>query len=239
MTVGLDGRVGIVTGASSGIGRGIAERLASRGARIVLAARREDRLNEIAHSIEAKGGEALPVRVDVTRQRDVEALVERTLERYGQIDLLVNNAGIALHRSITELSSDDFERVFAVNLFGLVRCTKAVAPPMLERGRGTIINVSSGAGLMGYAGGTAYCASKHAVNGFSKALYQDLREQGIQVYVVCPGAVNTSMMSHDAGDPERQKMLQLDDVVDLVEFLATRNDRVSYEPIWAYSRFRG
>lgn len=239
MVRSLDNEVCIVTGASSGIGRGIATRLCERGARTVVAARRKQKLEDVARSIRQSGGDVLPVQADVTVQSDVEELVRQALDSYGRIDLLVNNAGIAVHRPMAELTLDDFEHIFAVNLFGLVRCTKAVVPHMVERGEGTIINISSGAGKMGYAGGTAYCASKHAVNGFADALYQELRGQGVQVYTLCPGAVDTSSMSRAEQDPERRQMLQLEDVVDTVEFLATRDRRVSYESIWTFSRCRG
>jgi len=239
MGIPLRDQVAIVTGASSGIGQGIAEHLASHGAKVVLAARRGDRLEIVAERIRSDGGEAFPLQVDVTSDTDVEALVSRTLDEYGQIDLLVNNAGIARHKPFMELSMDDFEKLFAVNVFGLIRCTQTVAPHMIERAAGTIVNISSGAGFMGYAGATAYCATKHAVNGFGKAVYDELRHHGVQVYTVGPGAVNTTMMSHDPDDPERQQMLQVDDLSELVEFLATRERRVSFEPMWTFSRYRG
>jgi len=239
MSIPLQNQVAIVTGASSGIGQGIAEHLASGGAKVVVAARRGDQLETVAERIRTNGSEALPIQADVTSDADVEALVDRTLDAYGRIDLLVNNAGLARHKEFMDLSMDDFEELFAVNVFGLVRCTKAVAPPMIEQGAGTIVNISSGAGFMGYAGGSAYCASKHAVNGFGKAVYDELRHHGVQVYTVGPGAVNTTMMSHDEIDPDRQRMLQVDDLSELVEFLATRERHVSFEPMWTFSRFRG
>ena len=239
MSIPLRDQVAIVTGASSGIGQGIAEHLAARGAKVVGAARRGDRLETIVESIRANGGDARAIPTDVTSDADVETLVSRTLDAYNRIDLLVNNAGIARHKSFMELTMEDFEEAFAVNVFGLVRCTKAVAPHMIEREGGTIVNISSGAGFMGYAGGSAYCATKHAVNGFGNAVYDELRHHGIQVYTVGPGAVNTTMMSHDSDDPERQQMLQVDDLSELVEFLATRDRRVSFEPMWTFSRFRG
>ena len=239
MSIPLRDQVAIVTGASSGIGQGIAEHLAIHGARVVLAARRGDHLETIAEGIRANGGDARAIPTDVTSDADVETLVSRTLEEYGRIDLLVNNAGIARHRPFMELSMSDFEELFAVNVFGLIRCTKAVAPHMIDREAGTIVNISSGAGFMGYAGASAYCATKHAVNGFGKAVYDELRHHGVQVYTVGPGAVNTTMTSHDPDDPERQQMLQVDDLSELVEFLATRDRRVSFEPMWTFSRFRG
>ncbi len=239
MSLSLQGQIAIVTGASSGIGQGIAEHLGTNGSNVVLAARRADQLETVAERIRSNDGEALAIQADVTSDADVDALVNRTLDAYGRIDLLVNNAGVARHRSFMELSMDDFEELFAVNVFGLVRCTKAVAPRMIEQEAGTIVNISSGAGFMGYAGGSAYCATKHAVNGFGKAVYDELRHHGVQVYTVGPGAVDTTMMSHDPDDPERGQMLQVDDLSELVEFLATRERHVSFEPMWTFSRFRG
>lgn len=239
MSLSLQGQIAIVTGASSGIGQGIAEHLGTNGSNVVLAARRADQLETVAERIRSNDGEALAIQADVTSDADVDALVNRTLDAYGRIDLLVNNAGVARHRSFMELSMDDFEELFAVNVFGLVRCTKAVTPRMIEQEAGTIVNISSGAGFMGYAGGSAYCATKHAVNGFGKAVYDELRHHGVQVYTVGPGAVDTTMMSHDPDDPERGQMLQVDDLSELVEFLATRERHVSFEPMWTFSRFRG
>ncbi|MFB6285511.1 MAG: SDR family NAD(P)-dependent oxidoreductase [Candidatus Bipolaricaulia bacterium] len=239
MSIPLQNQVAIVTGASSGIGQGIAEHLGACGASVVLAARREAELASIAERIQAHGSRAMPIQTDVTHGADVDALVSRTLEEHGRIDLLVNNAGVARHKKFTDLSMDDFEELFAVNVFGVVRCTQAVAPPMIEQEAGTIVNISSGAGFMGYAGGSAYCASKHAVNGFGKAVYDELRHHGVQVYTVGPGAVNTTMMSHEDHSPERQQMLQVADLSELVEFLATRERHVSFEPMWTFSRFRG
>ena len=239
MSIPLRDQVAIVTGASSGIGLGIAEHLASGGAKVLLSARRGDELASVAERIRSNGGEALPIRTDVTNDDDVDALVARALDQYGRIDLLVNNAGLARHKAFTELSMDDFEELFAVNVFGLVRCTRAVAPRMIEQEAGTIVNISSGAGFMGYAGGSAYCATKHAVNGFGNAVYDELRHHGVQVYTVGPGAVNTTMMSHDEDDPAREQMLQVNDLAELVEFLATRERHVSFEPMWTFSRFRG
>jgi len=228
-----------VTGASSGIGKGIAERLAKIGSKLVLAARSKPELDLLRRSIISHNGTAIAVKCDVTSQSDVDGLIDSTLNEYGQIDILINNAGVSSYAPVHEMDMRQFESIFAVNFFGLVRCTKAVLPTMMTQGSGKIINISSGAGKMGYAGGSAYCASKHAVNGFSSSIYQDLRQHGIQVHTVCPGAVNTSMMSSESDASERQRMLQVDDIADLVEFLATRRDLVSFEDIWTFSRYRG
>lgn len=183
----LDGAVVVVTGASSGFGELSALRFAHRGARVVLAARRLDRLEALAERIEARGGNALAVRCDVTELADLERLRDRTLEVYSRCDVLVNNAGIPGGGMFEDVDLERLEKVIAVNVLALVRASKLFLPMMLEQRRGHIVNIASLAGKFPTPGAAVYGASKHAVVAFSEALYYELAPRGILVTSVNPG----------------------------------------------------
>ena len=187
----LRGAVAVVTGASAGIGEATALALARAGARVVLAARRLERLESLAERIAAGGGEALPVRCDVTLRSDLEELAARTDEAYGRCDVLVNNAGIPGGGPFHELSVEQIERVVRVNLLGVMLGTHAFLPMMLERRRGHIVNVASLAGRFATPGSSVYGATKHAVIAFSESLFHELRPLGILVTAVNPGFTRT------------------------------------------------
>lgn len=187
----LRGAVAVVTGASSGIGEATALLLARAGARVVLAARRLERLEALADRIAARGGEALPVRCDVTVLADLEELAARTDEAYGRCDVLVNNAGIPDGGPFRTLSAERIERVVRVNVLGVMLGTHVFLPTMLERRRGHIVNVASLAGRFATPGSSVYGATKHAVVGFSESLYHELRPFGILVTAVNPGFTRT------------------------------------------------
>lgn len=187
----LRGAVAVVTGASSGIGEATAGLLAREGARVVLAARRLERLEALAERIAAHGGEALPVRCDVTVRADLEELAARTDEAYGRCDVLVNNAGIPGGGPFRTLTAERIERVVRVNVLGVMLGTHAFLPMMLERRRGHIVNVASLAGRFATPGSSVYGASKHAVVAFSESLFYELRPLGILVTAVNPGFTRT------------------------------------------------
>jgi short-subunit dehydrogenase len=183
----LRGKTVVVTGASSGIGRATALELARRGARPVLAARRREQLEKVAAECAAAGAAAQIVPMDVTRRDDCIRLIQSA----GHVDVLVNNAGFAIFDSIAEAKAAELEAMMQTNYFGAVYCTQAVLPQMLERGSGTIVNVASIAGLMGYARMGGYCATKFALIGFSEALRDEVIGRGVRVAVVCPATTNT------------------------------------------------
>jgi len=181
----------LVTGASSGIGRLLSLRLAERGARVALVARRVDELERLADEIRGRGGEALALGCDVADAGQVERACARALEGLGGVDLLVNNAGYGGHRRFLEWSVDDIERMMRVNYLGSVYFTKALLPPMIERGRGWIVFVSSVAGKLGIPDESAYSATKFAMIGLAEALGIEVEDAGVHVLAVCPGAVRT------------------------------------------------
>ena len=187
-----------MTGASSGIGRAAALELARRGANVVLAARRREKLDAVAAECAAMGVSATAVTTDVTRREDCIRLIETA----GAVDVLVNNAGFAVLDAVERANLDDWNEMMQTNYFGTVHCTHAALPGMLERGSGAIVNVSSIAGLMGYAHMAGYSASKFAVVGFSESLRNEVIGRGVRVAVVCPGTTESEFFVR----AERQKI---------------------------------
>jgi uncharacterized protein len=181
----------IVTGASSGMGRLVALELGRQGAQVVLAARSAKELDAVVAEITAAGGTALGVTTDVTRQADVDQLVERTLERFGRIDALINNAGYGVFAPLEKAEIGDIEGMMDVNYFGTIRCLRAVLPVMRRQGRGHIINVASVAGLVSTPNMGAYSAAKHAVVAATQALQVELHGSPIKCSMICPGPVDT------------------------------------------------
>jgi uncharacterized protein len=187
MASALKNKTVVVTGASSGIGRDTALELARRGANLVLAARRGDLLEEVATACRALGVECRTVVTDVTLRSDCQHLIDAA----GDVDVLVNNAGFAIFDAFENAKSDDLEAMMQTNYFGAVWCAQAVLPQMLARRRGTIVNVASIAGIMGYARMGGYCATKFAMIGFSETLRDEVLRRGVRVAMVCPGTVET------------------------------------------------
>ena len=193
----LRGAVAVVTGASSGIGESTALLLARAGAKVVLAARRLERLEALAERIAAHGGEALPVHCDVSLLADLDELVARTDEAYGRCDILVNNAGIPGGGPFRSLTAEQVERVIRVNVLGVMLGTRAFLPMLLEQRRGHIVNVASLAGRFATPGSVVYGATKHAVVAFGEALSYELKPLGILVTTVNPGFTKTEGFPQD------------------------------------------
>ena len=186
-------RVAIVTGASSGIGRAIALDLAKRGATVVAAARRADKLEDVARECRTSSPASEAVVADVGDRAAVENLITGVLERHGKVDLLINNAGIPMRVHATRLTSDQIERTMRINYLGAAYAITAVLPSMLARKEGHIVNVASVAGRVGSPRESAYTASKFAMTGFSEVLEADLDGTGVHVHVVYPGPIKTEI----------------------------------------------
>ena len=187
----LSGKTALVTGASSGIGRATALALAAEGCNLALAARRVERLDEVAATCRDKGVRCIAVRTDVRSREECHGFVSGAAESLGPPDILVNNAGYAILDDIAEASMETAEDMMQTNYFGALYCIEAALPHMIERGSGAIVNVASITGLMGYASMGAYGATKAAMVILSEALRSELLQKGIRVSVVCPGTTDT------------------------------------------------
>jgi NADP-dependent 3-hydroxy acid dehydrogenase YdfG len=200
------------------MGAAIAKRFASSGSRVVLAGRRLDRLKSLAEQINQSGGTALAVQCDVTDWSQVESLVDKTLQKYGQIDVMINNAGAGCLKPFADTSIEEIESQIDVNFKGLCYGCKAVLDHMLARRSGHIINIGSVGSVRHYPSFAVYVGAKHAVLGFSRSLYEEVREMGIRVNVLCPAAVNTEFLDV-AGFQEvpwpTEGMIQPEDIAEL------------------------
>ena len=191
----LKEKVAIITGAANGIGLAAALRFAEEGAKVVLADFDEQVGAAQAKVLGDQGYDVLFQQVDVSKQESVETLVQKTIEHFGKIDILINNAGITRDAMLTKMTLEDFQRVLDVNLTGVFICTQAVVPYLLEQGHGKIINTSSVSGIYGNFGQTNYAASKAAVVGMTKTWAKEFGKKGVNVNAVAPGFVNTAMVA--------------------------------------------
>jgi 3-oxoacyl-[acyl-carrier protein] reductase len=190
---GVAGHVALVTGASQGIGRACALVLAEGGAAVALAARNQEKLAQVAEEIEAKGGQATILRMDVSNEEDVKVAVKAALARFGKIDILVNNAGITRDMLLMRMKRADWESVLQTNLGGPFLCTQAVIGQMLKQRWGRIINITSVFGQTGQAGQANYSASKAGLIGFTMAMAREVASRSITVNAVAPGYIETAM----------------------------------------------
>jgi NADP-dependent 3-hydroxy acid dehydrogenase YdfG len=216
----LEGEVAIITGAGRGIGRAIAVTFAAEGATVVLAARTRAELASAADEVRSTGGQPFAIPTDITQERDVAALVDETLGRFEQVDILVNAAGVATFGPVAEAKTDDWDAMIAVNLRGAMLSTRAVVPVMLHRGRGTILSVASVAARRPIARCAAYAATKAGLVAFSQALAEEVRPH-VRVGVLLPGAVDTGLWDAIPGGPDRHRMLRTTDVARAALLMAT------------------
>ncbi|HVF02018.1 MAG TPA: SDR family NAD(P)-dependent oxidoreductase [Rubrobacteraceae bacterium] len=232
----LDGKVAVITGASSGIGEATAEALAAEGAAVVVAARREDRLNDLVGRIEGDGGRVLPVACDVTDEEQAHALIQRAKDELGSVDILVNNAGVMQLSKIEKGLSDEWRTMFDVNVMGLLYVTDAAVQAMKEQGSGYVVNISSVAGRKTRPGVGVYSGTKFAVNAISEALRQELIEDNVRVTMIEPGAVETELPNHITDEEAKEgidalyqldDILQVEDIANAIVYCVTQPARVS------------
>jgi len=202
----LDDKVVIVTGAGRGIGRGIVEKLAAEGARVVVSDVDEESARDTA---EAVGGGAVGLRADVTSKESVEAMVAEVVERFGRVDVLVNNAGWDKVEPFLKSNESDWERVIAINLYGTLHCCKAVLPVMVEQEYGKVVNIGSDAGRVGSSGEAVYSAAKGGIIAFTKTLAREVARYKINVNCICPGPADTPLFAEIGEEnPKLREALQ-------------------------------
>jgi NAD(P)-dependent dehydrogenase (short-subunit alcohol dehydrogenase family) len=206
-----------VTGATQGIGRATAFALGRAGYRVGVCARTASKVEAIVSELRAEGIEAAGAAADVADPEQVRRSVALVVAQLGEIGVLVNNAGVLIARPFEELTLEDWDVTMATNVRSLYLVTREVLPGMRRRREGTIVNVASLAGRNGFAGGTAYTASKHAVLGFARSLMLEVRKEGVRVVTVCPGSVDTGMLvDQPMLTPDRERILQPEDVADAI-----------------------
>jgi len=236
----LDGKVAVVTGASSGIGEATVRSLAAEGATVVAGARRKQRLDGLVEEVAKEGGEAIAVECDVTDEEQAHGLVRRAVEEYGRVDILVNNAGVMLLSTVGKGLSDQWRQMFEVNVMGLLYATDAAIGHMKEQKSGHLVNISSVAGRKVTRDSSGvYAGSKFAVNAISEGLRQELLEDNIRVTIVEPGAVATELPDHITDEDARESLsglmtlerLQAEDIADAIVYAVTQPERVSVNEI--------
>jgi NAD(P)-dependent dehydrogenase (short-subunit alcohol dehydrogenase family) len=219
----LKDKVAIVTGGGRGIGQAIAVLFAGEGAKVAVAARTAAQLDDTVNNIVKAGGEAIGMTADVSVEKDANEIVERTLARFGRIDILVNNAGILESGPVIAIEPQVWRRVIEVNLIGTFLCSRAAAPHLIERGWGRIINIASRSGKIGHPFLTAYCASKHGVVGFTKSLAEELAPFHITVNAICPGVVETDMVSETIKEQVGGAIIKPAEIAELALYLASED----------------
>jgi 3-oxoacyl-[acyl-carrier protein] reductase len=227
----LKDQVAIVTGGGRGIGRAIALTYAKEGANVVIVSKTESEIESVAIESSKMGVRALAIKTDVSVEDQVEAMVQKVMDEFSHIDILVNSAGFAKHAGIHEVKTDIWDLTMNVNLRGVMLCTRAVFRNMIKQKSGYIINISSGSGKQGSAKYSTYSTSKFGVIGFTQSVASDGREYGIKASVICPGPVATRMRAGNHPGEDPTKLLQAQDIADLALFLTTQPKRVYIDEV--------
>lgn len=220
MLQGLQGQTAIITGASRGIGKAIAFKLAEHGMNLTIVGSSSE-IHKTAKELKDNYSNVLALQMDISKEMDAIEMVRKTVEKFGAVDILVNNAGIGFFKSVEETSLDEWENVFKVNVQGVFLSSRAVLPYMKKNGFGTIITISSDVGRYTIPNGSAYTATKYAVQGFMGSLAQEVKEFGIRVGTINPGMVDTYFAKSEQGLPEKQDWLKTDDIANAVLYMAS------------------
>jgi 3-oxoacyl-[acyl-carrier protein] reductase len=227
----MEKQVAFITGASGGIGRAIAMRLADMGFDLFITGRNEEKLKVLTENLEEKGVSVAYDPVDLADEQAVPALNHAFLKNFGRLDVLVNNAGMAVSKPFEEVTVEDWDLIMKVNAQAPFFLTQALVPMMKKRGKGVIINVSSVVGRLGYPKQSAYGASKHAMHGFSKALAKELQPYNIRVHVVAPGGVDTELVERMRPDIDKDALMRPGEIAEIVGFLVQFNGNAVIDEI--------
>lgn len=236
----LEGRVALVTGASSGIGQATARALSKAGTAVAIGARRADKLQDLAQELEAAGGKVVVLDLDVTDEQAAQAAVQKTVDELGRIDIVVNAAGLMLLGPIVDGNTEDWRRMMSTNVLGLMYLTHAAIPHLVGQGSGDVINISSVAGRTAKPGSGVYNASKWAVNAFSESLRQEVTAKGVRITLIEPGAVDTELndqITDESAKEQSQKSydsmrtLHAEDIANAILYAVTQPDYVAVNEI--------
>jgi NAD(P)-dependent dehydrogenase (short-subunit alcohol dehydrogenase family) len=232
----LAGKIALVTGAGRGIGRAISLALGAAGAQVIVAARTRPEIEAVAREISQAGGVASAWPVDLSREAEITALFDFIREKFGRLDVLVNNAGLGLFGPIVEFAAADLDRLYTINVRGTFLCCQQALKLMIPQAGGYIINIASVVGFKGYPGQAGYGISKHGVIGLTKSLAVEAQPYGIRVSVVSPGGVNTDMIGNARPDLDRSVLLQPEDIAQTVMFLLSLSNQAAVDEIYIRRR---
>lgn len=222
----LSGKVAIITGASAGIGRESARALANEGANLVLTARREERLKGLVAEFNKRGVKAVYVTGDATQEETAKQTIQAAIDNFGRVDILLNNAGIGVYKDLVDTTLEEYDAMMNTNMRSGFLFSRCAVPHMIKQGEGTILMLSSKAGVYGFAGEAVYCSTKFAQVGFAQALDKELRTKGIKVGVICPGGVKTEFALGTGRTEEgvaKSGMLEASDVAGAVLLACTQS----------------
>ena len=232
----LTNQVALVTGAGRGIGRAISLALGAAGAHVIVAARTRPEIEGVAGEITQAGGAASAWPVDLSSEAGIAVLFDFIREKFGRLDIVVNNAGIGLFGPIAEFAAADLDRLYTLNVRGAFLCCQQAMKLMIPQGRGYIINIASVVGFKGYANQAGYGISKHGVMGLTKSLALEAQPHGIRVSVISPGGVNTAMIGDARPDLDRSVLLQPEDIARTVLFLLSLSKQAAIDEIYIRRR---
>ena len=230
-TQNLKGKIALVTGASRGIGKAISLALAGAGATVILSARTIEKLKEVKAEIEKGGGKAEVIPVDLSKTDDIISLFKDIKDRFGKLDILINNAAIGIFGDMTDLTEEDFDKTFEVNVKSIFTASKQALKMMIPKKSGYIINISSVQGVKAYKQQSIYAASKHAVMGISKALAAEVQEHNIRISAILPGGVDTDLISDARPDLDRSILIKPEDIASTVLYLLSLSDRAMVDQV--------
>jgi len=220
----LQNKIAVITGAGKGIGKATAELFLKEGAKLVLTSRNKSDLEQSIADNESKKDNITIIAGDISKEETIQKVIDETISKHGRIDILVNNAGFGIFDDMVDSKTEDFDAVFNTNVRALYLITKGFLPHMIKEHSGTIINIASVAGKQGFATGTIYCASKHAVMGLSRALMLEVRLYNIRVCAICPGSVATDFFRTDSQttlSSSKESVLQAEEIAETILLAAS------------------